>query len=123
MNDVALVTGAGGALGGEVARQLRARGYRLALLDSAHGKERVERLAGELGAWCAAGDVAEAGAWKGWLAGIEAELGAAPSVAALVAGAWAGGRPLHEETNDEAWRSMLGANLETVYRSLRSLLP
>ena len=54
---------------------------------------------------------------------IERELGAAPAIAALVAGGWRGGKPLHEEEGDEVWRAMMDANLETVHRSLRALLP
>jgi NAD(P)-dependent dehydrogenase (short-subunit alcohol dehydrogenase family) len=124
MTDVALVTGAAGALGAEVARTLSQRGCRLALVDSEHGKTRLEQLAAALGgAVVIAGDIATEGVWRDALPRIERELGAAPSRAALIAGAWRGGKPLHEETSDDAWRAMMTANVETVYRSLRALLP
>ncbi len=44
-------------------------------------------------------------------------------MAALVAGGWAGGRPLHTEVGDATRTAMLTANLETVHRGLRALLP
>jgi NAD(P)-dependent dehydrogenase (short-subunit alcohol dehydrogenase family) len=124
MTDIALVTGAAGALGGEVARVLHARGYELVLVDTAHGKARVEQLAGSLGGACVvAGDVTSRELWVEAMTRVERELGAAPAVAALVAGAWKGGKPLHEEQDDDVWRAMMDANLETVHRSLRALLP
>jgi NAD(P)-dependent dehydrogenase (short-subunit alcohol dehydrogenase family) len=46
-----------------------------------------------------------------------------PSLAALTAGAWRGGSPLYEEKDDETWRAMMSANVETVHRSLVRLLP
>ena len=124
MNDIALVTGAAGALGGEVARLLHSRGYELALVDTARGKTRLDQLAGSLGGACVvAGDVTSGELWTEAMARVERELGATPTVAALVAGAWRGGKALHDEQDDEVWRAMLEANLETVHRSLRALLP
>ena len=116
MADVALVTGAAGALGSEVARLLSARGHKLALVDAERGRDRLAELATSLGGACVvAGDIALEATW--------AELGSAPTRAALVAGAWRGGKPLHEEAGDDVWRTMMEANLETVHRSLRALLP
>jgi NAD(P)-dependent dehydrogenase (short-subunit alcohol dehydrogenase family) len=124
MNDVALVTGAAGALGGEVARTLAAQGCKLALVDSERGRTRLEQLAQELGGACVvAGNIAVEATWAEAVPRIERELGAAPSRAALVAGAWRGGKPLYEQTSDDVWQAMMDANLETVHRSLRALLP
>jgi NAD(P)-dependent dehydrogenase (short-subunit alcohol dehydrogenase family) len=124
MNDVALVTGASGALGSEVARLLHSRGYELALVDAHPQKDRLEHLAGSLGGAClAVGDAASQALWSEAMPRIERELGAAPTVAALVAGGWRGGKPLHEQDSDDVWRAMLEANLETVHRALRALLP
>lgn len=124
MDDIALVTGAGGALGGEVARALHTRGYGLVLVDTARHRERLEQLAASLGGACvASGDVASPALWAEAMPRIERQLGAAPSIAALIAGGWRGGKPLHEEDGDEVWRAMLDANLETAHRSLRALLP
>jgi NAD(P)-dependent dehydrogenase (short-subunit alcohol dehydrogenase family) len=124
MADVAVVTGAAGALGAEVARALHARGLKLALVDAPRGEERLRAMAGSFGGACVVtGDVAEGATWAEAMPRIERELGAPPSAAALVAGSWAGGKALHEEPDDAVWDAMLRANLETVHRSLRALLP
>ena len=124
MTDVALVTGAAGALGAEVARVLSARGHKLALVDAERAGERLRELAASLGGACVvAGDLAAEATWAEAIPRIERELGALPSQAALVAGGWRGGKPLHEEPGDDVWRAMMQANLETVHRSLRALLP
>jgi NAD(P)-dependent dehydrogenase (short-subunit alcohol dehydrogenase family) len=124
MTDIALITGAGGALGGEVARALRARGSSLVLVDAPQSRERLEGLAASLGGACVVlGDASAESTWAEAMPRITRELGAPPTAAALVAGTWRGGKPLHEETSDDVWRVMMGANLETVYRSLRTLVP
>ena len=124
MPDAALVTGAAGALGSEVARVLAARGHKLALVDAERGRERLAELAASLGGACVvAGDIAQEATWAEAMPRIERELGSAPVLAALIAGAWRGGKPLHEEAGDDVWRAMMEANLETVHRSLRALLP
>jgi NAD(P)-dependent dehydrogenase (short-subunit alcohol dehydrogenase family) len=124
MNDIALVTGAAGALGGEVARVLHSRGYGLALVDSTRAGERLHLLAQSFGGACTvAGDIASEALWTEAMPRIERDLGAPPSVAALIAGGWQGGKALHEEAGDDVWRAMMDANLETAHRSLRALLP
>jgi NAD(P)-dependent dehydrogenase (short-subunit alcohol dehydrogenase family) len=124
MGEVALVTGAAGALGSEVARALSARGHKLALVDAERSRERLAALATSLGGACVVvGDIAVEGTWADAMPRIERELGSSPSLAALVAGAWRGGKPLYEESGDDVWRTMMEANLETVHRSLRALLP
>jgi NAD(P)-dependent dehydrogenase (short-subunit alcohol dehydrogenase family) len=124
MQEVALVTGAAGALGSEVARALSARGHKLALVDAERARDRLRDLATSLGGACVvAGDVAVDSTWAEAMPRIERELGSPPTQAALVAGAWRGGQPLHEEGDDEVWRAMMAANLATTHRSLRALLP
>jgi NAD(P)-dependent dehydrogenase (short-subunit alcohol dehydrogenase family) len=123
-SQIALVTGAGGALGAEVARTLSSRGSKLALVDGPHARERLDALAAELGgASIVTGDIAREPTWTEALPRVTRELGGPPSKAALIAGAWRGGKALHEETTDEVWRAMLQANLETVYATLRAVLP
>lgn len=124
MDNIALVTGAAGFLGGEVARTLHARGYGLALVDAERSRERLDQLAASLGGACViAGDISSPALWAEAIPRLERELGGAPDVAALIAGGWRGGKPLHEEQSDEVWRAMIDSNLETVHRSLRALLP
>jgi NAD(P)-dependent dehydrogenase (short-subunit alcohol dehydrogenase family) len=124
MDNIALVTGAAGFLGSEVARTLHTRGYGLALLDAERNRERLEELAASLGGACViAGDIGSQGLWAEAMPRIERELGGAPTIAALIAGGWRGGKPLHEEDSDDVWRAMMDSNVETVHRSLRALLP
>jgi NAD(P)-dependent dehydrogenase (short-subunit alcohol dehydrogenase family) len=124
MTDVALVTGAAGALGAEVSRTLFSRGCKLVLADSERGKERLLALASSLGgASVITGDITVEKTWAEALPRVVQELGEPPTFAALIAGAWRGGKPLHEEQTDDVWRAMMSANLETVYRSLRAILP
>lgn len=125
MTEVAVVTGAAGALGAEVARTLSARGSKLVLVDTERGEQRMRDHAASLGGATAivAGDILNEATWAEAMPRIERELGSLPSQAALIAGAWRGGKPLHEEASDEVWRAMMAANVDTVYRSLRALLP
>jgi NAD(P)-dependent dehydrogenase (short-subunit alcohol dehydrogenase family) len=124
MSEVAVVTGAAGALGAEVARTLVARGHKVALVDAAGAGERLRALGASLGGACVvAGDIALEATWKEAMPRIENELGGSPTMAALIAGAWRGGTALHEEAGDEVWDAMMRANLTTARRSLRAVLP
>jgi NAD(P)-dependent dehydrogenase (short-subunit alcohol dehydrogenase family) len=124
MTDVALVTGAAGALGGEIARTLAGRGDRVVLVDGDAARARLVELAATLKNACVvAGDLTNDATWDEALPRIERELGAPPTLAALTAGAWRGGKPFDEAKDDETWRTMMSANLETVHRSLVRLLP
>ncbi|HEY0707808.1 MAG TPA: SDR family NAD(P)-dependent oxidoreductase [Polyangia bacterium] len=125
MNDRGLlVTGAGGFLGAEVARQWARAGNPVVLVDSARGKPRIDQLAGELGpqATAIAGDITDPSSWSAILQQASEALGAPPSAAALIAGAWQGGKPFHEDKG-EVWNAMMEANLETVHHAFAALLP
>ena len=120
---VAIVTGGSGALGSAVARALSKRGHAIVLAGSPRAKERLEPLVKELGrATACAADLAVSDGWSAVLRAAES-LGEAPSLAALVAGGWKGGTPIHAENDDEVWKAMLRSNLDTVYRAFRALLP
>jgi NAD(P)-dependent dehydrogenase (short-subunit alcohol dehydrogenase family) len=124
MSEVALVTGAAGALGAEVALVLSKRGCKLALVDSERGLERLRALAASLGgASIVTGDIATEAMWAEATARIERELGAPPSQAALIAGGWRGGKAIHEEPDGAVLGAMLAQNVGTAYQSLRALLP
>ncbi len=124
----ALVTGASGALGGAVVHELHARGFAVALLDSAHGRDRAAQMERELSlpgkppVKSYTAELATEAGWAGLVERVEKDLGPVVS-ATLIAGAWQGGAKLHEAKGDDAWRPMMDANLETVHRSLRALLP
>ncbi len=124
MADIVVITGAAGALGSEVAHKLSAKGHALALFDSERSRTRLVELATSLGRAVAfPGDIANESTWHDAMPRIERELGATPTQAALIAGAWRGGTPVHREASDDVWRTMMTANVDTVYRSLRAVLP
>lgn len=124
MSDVCLVTGASGALGTAVCRRLVDGGYRVVLADSPRSQDKSRALAASLGerALSVSGDLASADTWPRLLAEIERAWRAAPTRAAFVAGGWAGGHPLHEES-PAVWSQMMQANLETVHLGLRAVVP
>jgi NAD(P)-dependent dehydrogenase (short-subunit alcohol dehydrogenase family) len=118
-----VVTGAAGALGSAAARRLSKAGWKVALVSRPVEAEQTRALAVELGRALAVDlDVGDVEGWKGAVLRIEHELGA-PAGAALIAGTWQGGTPLHAETDDRVWRTMMGTNLDTTHASLRALLP
>lgn len=124
MADIALVTGAAGALGAEVARTLSLRGCKLVLADTERGAARLNDLAAKLGgASIVTGDIASGTTWTEAIPRIERDLGAPPSLGALIAGGWRGGKPLHEQTDDDTLRAMVSANVDTVHTTLRTILP
>jgi NAD(P)-dependent dehydrogenase (short-subunit alcohol dehydrogenase family) len=118
-----IVTGAAGALGCATAQRLSSLGWGVALVSLPTEADRTRALAVELGRAVAIDlDVEDAEAWKAALARIEERVGP-PVGAALIAGTWQGGTPLHAEPDDRVWRAMIATNLETVHASLRALLP
>jgi NAD(P)-dependent dehydrogenase (short-subunit alcohol dehydrogenase family) len=123
---IVVVTGAGGALGGAVARRAAKDGMRVVLVDLERGRARVDALAAELGtgrALAEAFDITDPGAWTTALGRVKAAFGGAPRRAVLVAGGYAGGTPVHEAKDETTWRNMMSANADTVYHALRALLP
>lgn len=123
---IVAITGGAGALGSALAAHLVGNGYRVALFDTERAKDRLKEITTQLGHENAighAGDFATAEAWEGAVAATEKAFGTAPTHGVLVAGGWAGGTPLHAAKDDAAYESMMSANVDTVYRALRSLLP
>ena len=121
---VVIVTGAAGALGSAVAQSLAKRGYRVAAVDSVAHRARTEALVSSLpgGARAFAADLARRDTWTSLLPRLRDEVGA-PRGAALIAGTWQGGTPLHEQKDDATWDTLLSANVETARLALRALLP
>ena len=60
---------------------------------------------------------------KSGLAQIRTTFGGAPSLAALIAGGWQGGRALFETTDSSAFSAMIASNTQTVHHALAMLLP
>jgi NAD(P)-dependent dehydrogenase (short-subunit alcohol dehydrogenase family) len=125
-NRIVAITGGAGALGSELARTLVAKGYKVALFDTPRSKDRLAALTGELGttnAFAWASDFASDAAWGEAVAATKAALGGVPTDAALVAGGWAGGTPVHESTDESAYQQMITTNVDSAYRAFRALLP
>jgi NAD(P)-dependent dehydrogenase (short-subunit alcohol dehydrogenase family) len=120
-----VITGAAGALGSDVARHLSSLGFSLGLVDSAHAADRLHTMADELASPWAAFDVGDSHAWETEAPKLEKALsqGGAPIFGAvLIAGAWKGGAPIHQE-EDATWRAMMSANVETAHATMRALVP
>lgn len=123
---IVAITGGAGALGSALAAHLVIEGYCVALLDTERARERLAELTSKLGPERAIGYAGDFSLPKTWAAALEAmrgAYGAAPSHAALIAGGWDGGAPLHATTDDGAHEKMMTSNVDTAYRSLRALLP
>jgi NAD(P)-dependent dehydrogenase (short-subunit alcohol dehydrogenase family) len=118
---VVLVTGATGALGGAVVERLAADGARVVALERskngaielARGGDRLLKVS------ASTSDVASLGEA---LSRAEAELGALTG-AVLAAGAWRGGRKFHEPEAATDYRAVMDANLESAQLALRAILP
>lgn len=122
MSACAVVTGAAGALGGAVSKELAASGMALALVDSPRHADRLATFAKSLGgdARPFAVDLAAEGAWPALVEDIEATMGAV-GAAALVAGGYQSSGPFWE-SDDAVWHAMMTGNLDTAARGLKSLL-
>ena len=69
-----------------------------------------------------AADFAVTTSWPSVLEATKRSFGALPTHAALIAGGWEGGSPLHEE-EEGRYERLVHGNLDTVHRALRALLP
>lgn len=122
---LALVTGAAGFLGTALAHHLASKGYKLALVDRFHSQERLASLVTDLGgaAHGKAADVSSTEDMRMLVHALEKEAHEPVSHAALVAGGWAGGEPMHSGEHEESFGAMMSANAETVWQTLRAVLP
>jgi NAD(P)-dependent dehydrogenase (short-subunit alcohol dehydrogenase family) len=120
--EAVVVTGASGALGGTLVRALAQGEARVVAIARGIEQARLDEELGAGRALAAAFDLSSRPAWAELDRRLSSE-GLEPSGAVLAAGAWRGGKKLHEETDDAAWTAMLAANLETARVSLQALLP
>lgn len=117
---IALVTGAGGALGAAIARALVAEGHRVVVAD--YDRPGVDALAAELGAAALpiAFDVSDQTQVTAACATIRAKWG---SVDILVNNAGVLSNNKLNETAPEEWRKILAVNLDGAYLLCREWVP
>lgn len=123
-DQVALVTGASGNLGGAVARRFSEAGARLVLVDRA--KDRLPKLFPELAEGdrhhLAGGvDATDAVAFAAAVAEARAKLGRVDVLVSTVGG-FRGGPKVHEEEL-EAWDFLNRINLKTAVVACRAVVP
>ena len=118
---VTLVTGAAGALGMRLAKDLLACGDCVILVDQERQRKSLEALEaahpGRLQIRCF--DAASEADWAGVVPELESQFGPIAGCA-LIAGGWAGGGTVYET---DVLDSMLTMNLRTVNAALRAVLP
>ncbi|MDE0355591.1 MAG: SDR family NAD(P)-dependent oxidoreductase [Deltaproteobacteria bacterium] len=117
---LSVVTGAAGALGSAVARQLAADGHRVVMMDVA--ADRLEEEARELGAAASplVVDVGDPAAVEGACETIRNEHG---TVDTLVNNAGLLSNNKAEGTSVDEWRRLMAVNLDGAFYLTRTLLP
>ena len=128
---VAIVTGAGRGIGAATARRLAADGWRLVLVDrceddpalaySLATKADLDAVARECEAEAVIADVRDQAALDAAVATAVDRFGGLDAAVAA-AGALVGGDPAWT-TSDESWATMIGVNLEGVWRLARAAVP
>ena len=116
----ALVTGATGGIGGDIARALHAQGAHVVL--SGTREEALKALAGELGARTsvAAANLSDSAAVDGLVARAEEAAGAPLDILVANAGVTRDGLLLRMK--DEDWETVIKVNLEAYFRLSRAAL-
>jgi len=114
---VAIVTGASGALGTSVVEALGAAGASVAAIDRSGGNTQADaRGVRRFGA-----NLTDAEDVRRVVGGVVAELGKI-DILVHVMGAFAGGRPV-AETDDATWQKMMDINLNAAFYVLRAVVP
>jgi len=113
----ALVTGASGAIGGDIARALHAQGATVAI--SGTRKEVLERVAGELGSrvHVLVCDLSDLAAVEELVPDAEAKM---EKLDILVANAGVNADNLFVSLTDEAWDKVIAVNLTATFRLARA---
>ncbi|HEX9179825.1 MAG TPA: SDR family NAD(P)-dependent oxidoreductase [Burkholderiales bacterium] len=121
-DQVAVVTGAAGNLGAACARELRAEGAQLVLVDHS-----TDRLAGLFPDWGSPHvllngvNLADAHAASAAARAVLERFGRVDALVHTVGG-FAGGKPVWE-TDDAEWDRMLTVNLRTTVNAVRAFVP
>jgi NAD(P)-dependent dehydrogenase (short-subunit alcohol dehydrogenase family) len=114
---VAVVTGGGGAIGADIARELAAAGMRVAV--TGRTRESVERVAAEIGGIALVGDVSKSSDVEAWFSEIRSTLG---SVDLLVNNAAVIGAPEpFWELDPAVWWRVYEVNVLGVFLCCRAV--
>ena len=115
MGKKALITGSSRGIGAACARRMAADGWDV-VIHYNKSADLAQALAGELHAQAIRADVSEP-------AQVEALFAAAGPVDALVCNAGVAQYGLFTDTEEDAWRHVLGVNTDGVYRCCRAAIP
>lgn len=115
---VALVTGAGGALGNEIARRMAAEGARLFLSDL--DGDACARIAAETGGRMLVHDVTSEAHWSKVAGQIDADCGALNILVNNAGIEFAA--PIAGTTFDQ-WRKVIAVNLDSMFLGCRAMAP
>lgn len=115
----ALVTGGSRGIGAAVARRLSADGYRVAINCRAD-QARAEALAEELGGIALRADVSDSAQARKM---VDTVLEKFCQLDILVCNAGVAWQGLTQDMGDEAWRNVLGTDLDGVFFCCRAALP
>ncbi len=123
-NQVAFITGAGGALGGAVAHAFAQAGARLALADVR--LEAVQRTAEALAlpadhVLTTSVDLTQAASVQSWVDEAHARFGRA-DILVNIAGGYKAGVPVHELSETD-WDFMFNLNARTAFLACRAVVP
>lgn len=114
----AVVTGGGSGIGAAIARALAAEGAALTVMG--RRPEPLAAIAAETGAHTISADLTDRVAVDAAFAEAHAARG---PVSILIANAGAATTSPIEKTSDDAWHSMIAANLDSAFYCIRAALP
>jgi NAD(P)-dependent dehydrogenase (short-subunit alcohol dehydrogenase family) len=114
----ALVTGAGTGIGAAIARALAAEGARLTLVG--RRREKLDEVAGELGAFAATADVTDPAQVRAAFAAARAAHG---PIAILVNNAGFAQSAPFADTSPDLWRRTMAVNLDALLHCCQAALP
>jgi len=115
----ALVTGASGGIGAAIARGLAADGYQVAV-HFFSSRSQAEALAARMGGFAVQADLSKSEETKRMMDMVWEQFGQLDILVCNAGIAWQG---LLQDMTDEAWRQVMGVDLDGVFYCCRAALP